>query len=486
MNWLQAVTAQTDRAVTVRREKPRTKTTIEIPRAPTSGPITVGSLNDWAKHIPASVSSKLKSITIADTLPRSQSGDPVFTTWTARNAVTNGYRANTWVFACNYRIAKAVASVPWQVGRGDPDEEFTPITGNHPLKDLLRKPNPTISRQDYMELMSLHLHLTGNCIQTKIRPRAFGGVRQPPRQLWIINPDVIKPVPIKGRSIVRDYEWNVAGIKKRIRSFNVVHQKFTDPMNPYWGMAHLEPGGRAVDTDREASNWAKHSLENRAVASGVFTYKFPMSQAQFDQAVEMIQDQYQGAENAWIPWVLGNDASWQQMSLSPVEMDYIAGRQFSRTEICSAFGVPPPMVGIYDQATLANIETARLIFWLDTIIPLLTDIRDRWNLDLAPDFGEDIRVQYDLTRVEALTPLFRQKVDLGERLWRMGVPFKDVNSRLGLGVSAFPGWDVSYVQNRFQAVGPDGVPRDSEEPEPEEDEELPVEEERPMNGAALN
>jgi len=486
MNWLQEITAQTDAAVTVRRAKPTTKTVHEVRQAPTSGPISVGSLDDWAKHVPASVASKLKSITIADTLPRSQANEPTFTHWTTRNAVTHGYRANTWVFACNYRIAKAVASVPWMVGTGDPDEDFNPITGKHPLKELIRKPNPTMSRQDYMELLSLHLHLAGNCIQTKIRPRPFGGVRQPAQQLWIINPDVIKPVPTKGRSIVRDYEWNVDGVKKRIRAFNVVHQKFTDPMNPYWGMANLEPGGRAVDTDRESSNWAKHSLENRAVASGVFTYKFPMSQSQFDQAVDMIQDQYQGAENAWIPWVLGNDATWQQMSLSPVDMDYIKGRQFSREEICAAFGVPPPMVGIYDQATLANIETARLIFWLDTVIPLLTDIRDRWNLDLAPDFGEDIRLQYDLTRVEALTPLFRQKIDLGERAWRMGVPFKDVNARLGLGFSEFPGWDVSYVQNRFVAVGPTGVPVNSEEPEPEEDEDDQLEEEGPLNGAALN
>ena len=91
-------------------------------------------------------------------------------------------------------------------------------------------------------------------------------------------------------------------------------------------------------------------------------------------------------DNAHTPWVLGAGANWQQMSLSPAEMDFINSRKFTREEICTIFQVPPPMIGIQDRMTYNNIETARKIFWMDTVTPLLEDIKDCFNLSLTPEF----------------------------------------------------------------------------------------------------
>ena len=133
-------------------------------------------------------------------------------------------------------------------------------------------------------------------------------------------------------------------------------------------------------------------------------------------------------------------------------MDYNNLRLRTREEICGIFGTPPPVVGIYDNATFNNVNTARMIFWVDTIIPLMEDLTDVWNLALAPEFGPEWRVEYDFSKVQALQQLFSDKVKSAVELFKMGVPFNEINSRLDLGFSPIAGGDVGYIAATNQPV----------------------------------
>jgi hypothetical protein len=168
-----------------------------------------------------------------------------------------------------------------------------------------------------------------------------------------------------------------------------------------------------------------------------------------------------------MPWVLGADAKWQQMSLSPAELDFIEGRRFTRSEICSIFQVPPPMVSIYDQATLSNIETARRIFWLDTVIPYLEDIKDCLNLSLTKDFGEDIILDFDVSNVEAIQENFQEKINNARSLWGMVVPFNQINQKLELGFEDIEGGYLGFIPSGFL---PTNLNFFDEPEEPEEEE----------------
>jgi hypothetical protein len=103
------------------------------------------------------------------------------------------------------------------------------------------------------------------------------------------------------------------------------------------------------------------------------------------------------------------------------------------------------MVGILDDATLANIETARRIFWIDTIIPLLRMIRGQLNRQLAEQFGPDWCVEYDTSDVEALREDYGKKLEEASRLFAMGVPFNTINEKLGLGLDPIEGGDIGYL-----------------------------------------
>lgn len=387
---------------------------------------------------------EVKEVTPMSVLPSYKSNKAVYKDWSTENAVRYGYKASTWVYSCISRISKTAASVPWKVYRET--EKGLEEIPNHPLEILLKRPNPYMSGQDIFERLVSHLYLGGNTILSKVRANNIVA------ELWPLSPDLISPVPTQ-QEFISGYEYKKDGVTQFIEASEIIHVMFVDPSNPYWGVSPLQAVARVVDTDAELVNFQMISLQNRAITDGVFSFKQPLTKQQWEEAREQVREQHMGVNNIRTPWVLGGDASWQQMSLSPAELDFISSRNFTREEIASVFNVPPPMIGLYDNATLSNIETARKIFWLDTMIPLLEDLKSSFNISLTPEFGEGLVLSYDVSNVQALQENFTEKVNTAKNLWSMGIPFNMVNQRLELGFDEIEGGEIGYVPHNLILSG---------------------------------
>ena len=403
--------------------------------------------------------------------------DAKFNDWSTERAIREGLKASVYVYACVQLIARSVASVPWATYRQKANGEWVEIP-NHPLTALIERPTPYHNRKDLLEGMAQHLFLGGNAIFTKVR--AGGTVAE----LWQLPPDAIKVIPSRTNFIDHYlYEWD--GVRQKFKQGDIIHNKFNDPSNPYWGLGPLQAGARTVDTDTEAVRFQKVSLQNRAISDGIFTFENHLTRDQWDEARAMVREQHQGIENARTPWILGAGAKWQQMSLSPAELDFLNSRKFSREEICSVFNVPPPMIGILENSTYNNIETARKIFWQDNIVPLLEDIKSCFNLSLAPEFGQGIELSFDLSNVEALQTSNSEKMTTAQTLFGMGVPFNEINQRLELGFDPIEGGDVGYLAANLMPANilelgpqpePDPEPTDpppNDNSDPQDDEKDP-------------
>lgn len=399
------------------------------------------SLRDRLKFL---FTGRTKSYTLAELMPSQYSGQPVWSEWTTDNAIQNGLKVCSYVYSCVYRLMKAAASVPW-IAKIKKGEDWEPVPG-HPIEELMAKPNPFMSGQDMIERATSHLYLGGNALWGKVRARGIVA------ELWPYYPDNIKPVRSK-QEFISSYKYTDAGIIKYIEPKDIIHFMFIDPGNMFWGMSPLQAAGRVVDTEVEMTKWNKVALQNRAISDGVFSFKESMTDSQWTEARKQIREQHMGAEHARNPWVLSGGATWQQMSLSPIDMDFIAGKKMTREDVCSIFGVPPPLVCFYEHATLANLSESRRVFWLDTIIPYLQDIKECLNLTLAPEFGPDIKLVYDLSNVEAIREKFKEKVETGEKLFAMGIPLNEINQKLELGFKDYSWGEIGYVSARLFPVG---------------------------------
>ena len=204
-----------------------------------------------------------------------------------------------------------------------------------------------------------------------------------------------------------------------------------------------------MDIDEEAARFQKISLQNHGMPPGVFTGPDDLSQEQYEQGKQWVEDQ-SGPEQARKPWILGG-FKFQSMGQTPHELDFMNSRKATREEIFSAYAVPPPMVGVYDGSGGLNadiVRTARRIFWLEGLIPVLRQIESQMNLQLPYEWqGDNVRVTYDISNVEALADDDTAKLERASKLWGMGVPLSEINRlmELGLDLDQIPGSDVGYL-----------------------------------------
>ena len=261
-------------------------------------------------------------------------------------------------------------------------------------------------------------------------------------ELLPVMPDTIAPIVKDGVLIAYKHENKTVAIN------DIIHMMHTDPGNLYLGAPVLKSIARTVDCDREAEGWQKISMQNRGVPDGMLRVNQRIDPAQRERLREQMKQEWTGRQNAREPFIGSDNLEWVPFAQTPAELDFINSRQFNREGICAAFSVPMPMVGDYNKATLANIETARKIFWLDTMVPLLEVTESEINAQLVqPEFGTDVRIRYDLTNIDALQENRKDKIEAARGLWGMGVPFNTISADLELGIDDIEGGEVGYIQS---------------------------------------
>lgn len=381
-------------------------------------------------------SSEQKSYSAPALMIQQQGRTPKFNEWSIDSAIKEGYKNSTWVYACVKLRAAAVSSVPWKAERRVTQDEWKHEPQSE-LQKLLDRPNPDMDRALFFKYVVQHLDLSGNSFISKVR----AGADNTPKELWTLMPNQIEVVAGDIR-LVKEYIYRSAG-RKVIPPEDMIQFLYPDPANLYFGMSPLMSAAQAVDIDNEAERFQKASLENRGLADLHFEVPADATAEQVSRLREIFQEQQSGPKNA--RRALFSSAKATSLNVSAAELDFIESRKFVRDEICSAFGVPPPMVGNYEKATLANIETARQIFWRDTIVPLLDELETKLNLSLAPDFGPEWRIKYDISSITALQENFTEKVTNAQQLFGIGVPFNELNSKLKLGFADVVGGDIGYL-----------------------------------------
>jgi HK97 family phage portal protein len=395
---------------------------------------------------------------------------PNWTEWTTEKGVQEGFNKSEWVKICVDRIATPASSVPWHVSRfssADAKKQFmwelksipteersqyihsmhtlrTPWNRkalylepepDHPLETLIENPNPFLDRQEMIERITQHILLGGNSIITKVRKpdKLNGGTEGPPLELWVQPPDVFTPVPDK-RKFILHYEMKIPDQREPliIPNENLMHFKLPDPSNLYWGASILKAASMTIDMDIEAVKWQKQSLENRAAPDGVFAIQDEIDDTEFEIMRDQMRTQYYGRENARTPMLIGNNAKYYQLSLTPVEMDFINSRKMNREAICALFGVDPRIAGS-GSGSGSDMKEIRRVHWTDLVLPYLDRLQSAMTRSLTKEFGGDILLWYDTMNVDALQENFHEKTKSLTLLARNGIPVKAINRRLRLG-----------------------------------------------------
>jgi len=209
------------------------------------------------------------------------------------------------------------------------------------------------------------------------------------------------------------YRYRVGGTDMRLASEDaagrtaVMHIRSLHPLDDHYGLGCVGAAAGAVAIHNAASVWNKALLDNAARPSDALVYDpgadgGTLSAEQYERLKAELEAAFQGAGNAGRPLVLEGGLSWQALSLSPADMDFVGLKSAAAREIALAFGVPPMLMGLPGDNAYANYREANKALWRQTILPLADKILGGIAQGLAP-WMPGVRIGVDLDRVAALS-----------------------------------------------------------------------------------
>jgi len=354
--------------------------------------------------------NEIKASAAAPLLVQFGGGQPRFTPRQYDRLSDEGYRKNIIVYRAVSLVSKNAASVPLKVFQGIGKDKKR-LDETHALVKLLKRPNPNQATTEFFESLYSYFLISGNSYI-----EAVGVDGKEPMELWCLRPDRMQIIPGKG-GVPDAYRYNIGGrsIDFKADKLNglsrILHIKSFHPLDDWYGMSPLEAAAFSIDQHNDAAKWNASLLQTSGRPSGAIVYKpvdndasDVMSDIQRDNLKLELENFFSGANNAGRPLVLEGGLDWKEMSLSPKDMDWLAGKDVSAREIALAFNVPPQLIGINGSLTFSNFEQARLALYDDAVIPLLEHVKCELNNWLASRFGDEISIEYDLDNIEALAP----------------------------------------------------------------------------------
>ncbi|WHA05597.1 phage portal protein [Candidatus Bandiella numerosa] len=366
-------------------------------------------------------------------------GKPVWMERNYQQFAQEAYTKNVVAYRAINMIAGAAASIGLKVF----DYKGHPIE-NHPIIELLYKPNPHQNKSEFLESVYLYRLISGNAYvfsasDTNKLPKEIYSLR--PDRVNVIAGDNFLPIGYQYKVDKREQVFPVDQIHGLSR---VLHIKNSNPISDWYGLSAIEAAAYSIDQHNNAAAWNQALLQNGARPSGAIIVKgadgrpSELSDEQFGRLKEMIAEDFTGSVNAGRPMILEGGLDWKEISLSPKDMDFIEGKHSAARDIALAFGVPPQLLGIPGDNTYSNLAEARVAIWEQTILPLAENTIDHIGRWLAKLCKNEVVMKLDKDKISALAS---KREAIWERLEK--VSFMTINEkRKQVGLAPIKGGDA--------------------------------------------
>ncbi len=302
------------------------------------------------------------------------------------------YKKIGWIFSAVNAVAKYAAGVRFGVYRAEGEEQKD--IPNHPFEVLLRRPNPLMSRAEFLTASFAYSILAHNCYWW------INAVNGQPAELWIIPPGQITPV-CDNRLFISHYEYiPYTGETIDIPPEQIVHFKEFNPNNPFQGEGIYETVKYQTQQDYGAlRNQAAIQTENNGAPPGILAFAGNHDDSTWDRIKRDLADAARKMLK-YLPLrgVGAGGVQWLPNALSDREMQVIEKRAFTRDEIYQIIA-PGYLNMMLPIATEANAKTGKATFSEYAIWPMHNSFAEKITNDLLPMYGDNLVGAFDDVRV---------------------------------------------------------------------------------------
>lgn len=286
-----------------------------------------------------------------------------------------------------YKIAKDVAASEWNLYASKSKKNRQEVE-EHPLIDLLMKPNQKMTNYTLFYLTQVYFGLRGEC--GWLIERNGLGI---PSELWPVPPHWVLLTP----SVDRPYYLVMTyyGKSLKIAEEDMIWLVDPDPANPYGrGLGAAEGIGDEVETDEYMAKWAKRFFFNDAKPPVIIEAP-GMQEEQTKRLEEKWMEKYSGTNNAHKPAFMSWSGKVTEIGKGQKEMDFVESRKFLRDTANQHFLMPPEVMGIIENSNRATIDAADYLYTKNVLKPALTLFQELLNIHVCPLFDEKLYLEFE-------------------------------------------------------------------------------------------
>jgi HK97 family phage portal protein len=290
------------------------------------------------------------------------------------------------LFSIVHRTSNATSQVDWKLWRSAKsgrDEDRDEVT-SHLALDIWRKPNPFMTRQEFVESEQQHVDLTGEGWWVVARDQR---ARSIPLELWPVRPDRMLPVPDPAEFLTGYIYVSPDGEQVPLRLDEVIQLRMPNPLDPYRGMGPVQSILTEIDSTRYSAEWNRNFFRNSALPSGIIEAPNNLTDTEFDDLRDRWDEQHRGVAAAHRVAILEGGLKWVDRRFTQRDMQFTEMRQVSRDVIREAFGIPAFALGEVSDVNRATAEASKAMFAEQLTVPRLERFKGALNSDFLPLFG---------------------------------------------------------------------------------------------------
>lgn len=324
------------------------------------------------------------------------------------------YATSDDIYAVVNRLSDAAATIPFRVLQ-DGEEAV-----DSDLAALLRNPNAWFGGYDFWRRVYSWVWLTGECFLVVERNNPYDG--DLPNRLWPLSGERMQVYPGTDR-VVDHYEvvppGGAQGSGLRLEPEDVVPLTLWNPGDMLRGMSPLSSLRMGLESERQAKSSNLDIFRNGMMPDSLLTIT-GASAEQMKANREAWQSQHSAEGRRHGMAVLVGEAQVQRLQLSPEDAQFLELDRMTTGDVAKAYGVPPMMIGVLEDATFSNYQTAWGAFYHHGVLPCVRMLAGKLSAHLSRQFGDGLSVDMDLSEVVPLQADIKAQADTIGVLVRSG------------------------------------------------------------------
>jgi len=300
------------------------------------------------------------------------------------------------------------------------------FVNDHPILELLEKPNKFSSKAEFLQRMVASFLSTGNSyiVATSVSPNS------PPLEIHNILPQDTSVIINQTDCYPQNYETFMCGrtstIFSRIilggnihffdetRHLELHHIKNASMRNQSWrskGYSKLNAIMYEIALYVVGTLYNQSMLQNQGRPVGVFSPETTLTEDQASGLTTQLTAVFEGAHNAGRTLILPVNMNYKELSKTAKDMEYSILLKMVNEAVYNRFGIPLSLIQS-NSLSLANMEVAMTQLYTRAVIPVLNRIDHELTNFLMPRYpnSEGLMLFYDKKEIDALMPAQIEKL----------------------------------------------------------------------------